>query len=66
MWLANILLKKMGCYTESGYHHSKEMEIEQLILPERCRQGVLQLIHTILLAGHLEKDKTVQQILYQF
>jgi len=31
-------------------------EIEQLILPERCRQGVLQLAHAIPLAGHLGKD----------
>ena len=36
------------------------------MLPEQCRQGVLQLAHTIPLAGHLGKDKTAQQILQRF
>ena len=45
---------------------NSEMEIEQLVLPERCRPGVLQLAHTIPLAGHLGKDKTVQRILHRF
>ena len=43
-----------------------EMEIEQSVLPEGCRPGVLQLAHTIPLAGHLGKDKTAQQILHWF
>ena len=42
------------------------MEVEQLILPAQCCRGVLQLAHTISLAGHLGKDKTAQQILKQF
>ena len=42
------------------------MEIEQSVLPERCHRGVLQLAHTIPLAGHLGKDKTVQRILHRF
>ena len=42
-------------------HSSDDMEIEQPhVLPEQCRQGVLQLAHTIPLAGHLGKDKTAQ------
>ena len=41
-------------------NNSNEMEIEQLVLPEGCRPGVLQLAHTIPLAGHLGKDKTAQ------
>ena len=43
-----------------------EIEIEQLVLPEECRPGVLQLAYTIPLAGHLGKDKTAQRILHRF
>ena len=42
---------------------SDGMEVEQLILPVQCRCDVLQLAHTIPLAGHLGKDKTAQRIL---
>ena len=45
---------------------SSEMEIEQLVLSEKCCQGVLQLVRTTPLAGHLEKDKTMQRILHWF
>ena len=41
-------------------HGYDDMEIEQLVLPEQCHQGVLQLTHNIPLAGHLGKDKTTQ------
>ena len=41
-------------------HGSEDMEIEQLVLPEQCHQGVIQLAHTIPLAGHLGEDKTAQ------
>lgn len=47
-------------------HGSEDMEIKQLVLPEQCSEGVLQLAHTIPLAGHLGKDKTAQQILQRF
>ena len=47
-------------------HGSDDMEIEQLVLPKQCYQGVLQLAHTIPLAGHLGKDKTAQRILQRF
>ena len=45
---------------------SDDMAVEQLILLVQCRLGVLQLVHTIHLAGHLGKDKTAQQILQRF
>ena len=48
------------------HHCSDGMEVEQLILPVQCRSGVLQLAHTIPLAGHLGKDKTTQRILQWF
>ena len=45
---------------------SDDMAVEQLILPVQCCYGVLQLGHTIPLAGHLGKDKTAQRILQRF
>ena len=35
---------------------SGDMAVEQLILPVQCHHGVLQLAHTIPLAGHLGKN----------
>ena len=40
------------------YRCSDDMAVEQLILPVQCRHGVLQLAHTIPLAGRLGKDST--------
>ena len=45
---------------------SDDMEVEQLILPVQCCCDVLQLAHTIPLAGHLGKDKIAQRILQRF
>ena len=41
----------------------EESEVEQLVLPQECRQTVLELGHEIPLAGHLGKEKTRQRIL---
>ena len=40
--------------------------VEQLILPTKCRKAVLQLAHSIPLAGHLGRNKTVHRILQRF
>ena len=47
------------------HYCSDDMAVEQLILPVQCQHGALQLAYicTIPLAGHLDKDKTAQQIL---
>ena len=45
---------------------SNDLEVEQLVLPVPCCQGVLQLVHTISLADHLGKDKTAQRVLQRF
>ena len=45
---------------------SDDVAVEQLILPVQCRHGVLQLAHTVPLAGHFGKDKTAQRILQRF
>ena len=47
-------------------YRSDDMAVELLILPVQCCHGVLQLAHTIPLAGHLGKDKTAQRILQRF
>ena len=45
-----------------------EREIEQLILPEKCRRTVLKLAHEIPIAGHLRlgSEKTRQRLLRRF
>ena len=44
----------------------REMSVEQLVLPQKCRDMVMKLAHTIPLAGHLGKAKTVKRILQRF
>ena len=43
-----------------------EMLIEQLVLPQQCRETVLQLAHKVPLAGHMGKTKTARRILQRF
>ena len=40
--------------------------VEQLVLPQQCRESVLRLAHSIPLAGHLGKRKTADRILQRF
>ena len=40
----------------------EEMAFDQLVLPRQCRKMVLKLAHTIPLAGHLGRDKTILAI----
>ena len=40
-------------------------EVEQLVLPRRCRNTVLKLVHSIPLAGHLGK-KTAERVKERF
>lgn len=39
---------------------------EQLVLPRKCRSTVIELAHSIPLAGHLGKHKTVDRVLQRF
>ena len=41
-------------------------EVEQLVLPQQCHRAVLELAHSIPLAGHLGKKKTAQRLLQRF
>ena len=49
-------------WVRSGY----EGTVEQLVLPQSCRGLVLQLAHSIPLAGHLSKVKMTNQIFQRF
>jgi len=40
--------------------------VEQLVLPDQFHQAVCKLAHTILLAGHLGRDKTIKRISKRF
>ena len=46
--------------------HEEELMVEQLVLPRKCRRVVLELAHSIPLAGHMGKNKTAQRILQRF
>ena len=41
-------------------------EVEQVVVPEACRESLLELAHSIPLAGHLGREKTVQRLLARF
>ena len=45
---------------------SEERSVEQLVIPRTCRQTVLNLAHTIPLAGHLGRDKMTKRVLQRF
>ena len=61
-------------YWQDGllYHqwrpHGDETDIvvNQLVLPQQCREKVLSLAHSIPLAGHLGKEKTRKRIMQHF
>ena len=42
------------------------MALEQLVLPLQCRETLLDLAHSIPIAGHMGKDKTARRILQHF
>ncbi|KAL5481355.1 hypothetical protein EMCRGX_G021494 [Ephydatia muelleri] len=44
----------------------EEMEIEQLALPKKCRQVVLEMSHYIPIAEHPGRDRTRQRLLRRF
>ena len=65
----------MGFFTRDGLLYRRwvpsgcreeEMAVEQLVLPEKCRETVMKLTHSIPLARHLGRDKTTRRILQRF
>ena len=59
-WNGGLLYHKGGVVMEEGKAR------EQLVLPKLCRAMVLQVAHTIPLAGHLGRNKTAQRIRQRF
>ena len=45
---------------------SSTFQVEQLVLPKRCRGTVLKLAHDVPLGGHLGKEKTGRRLLRRF
>ena len=59
--------EKEGMLYQRGRVVGGEMEaVEQLVLPRCCWQPVLELVHTIPLAGHLGQAKMRQWLLPRF
>ena len=44
----------------------ESMSTEQIVLPKQCQAKVLELAHSIPLAGHLGKEKTTRRVLQRF
>ena len=42
------------------------MTVEQLVLPKKCGRKVMEMAHSIALAGHLGKKKTTDRVLQRF
>ena len=62
--------RRMELFTSSGppppRQDSGVAAIEQLVLPQSCRQTVLEVAHQIPLAGHLGKNKTADRVRQRF
>ena len=48
------------------YGNAADIVVNQLVLPQQCREKVLSLAHGIPLAGHLGKEKTRKRIMQHF
>ena len=64
---------KGSCFKQNGLWYHKwtpkpyrGYSVNQLLLPVQCRQKVLQLAHSIPLAGHMGRDRTLQRIQQRF
>ena len=60
------------CYQKDGKMYRKGMKggrresVEQLVLPGKCREMVMGIGHSIPLAGHLRRRKTLKRVLQRF
>ena len=61
-----LLVEQNGLLYYLWTPKDSEETIEQLILPKQCYQTVCKLAHTIPLAGHLGRDKTIKRITRHF
>ena len=63
---SQLLIEQNGLLYYLWTPKDSEETIEQLILPKQCHQMVCKLTHTIPLAGHLGRDKTIKRITRHF
>ena len=62
-----MFYKKNGLlYRRWEPRQQTEEPVEQLVLPQACRKPVLELAHTIPLAGHMGRDKTARRVQQRF
>ena len=64
---------KTGCYVVDGVIHRRFFpsqqgvaSVDQIVVPQKCRPGLLELAHSIPLAGHLGVDKTRERLLCHY
>ena len=53
-------------YQWQPHGQDTEQVVSHIVLPKQCREKVLMLAHSILMAGHLAKEKTRQRIMKHF
>ena len=78
---ARIVVKEPGRGNQAGYFLREGLlyrrwiprgreqvgsEVEQLILPRRCQQTMMEMAYSVLLGGHLGRNKTTDRILQRF
>ena len=60
-WKDNLLYRQWRPHGDAA-----DVVVNQLVLPQQCREKVLSLAHGIPLAGHLGKEKTRKRIMQHF
>ena len=60
-WQDNLLYRQWRPHIDAA-----DAVVNQLVLPQQCREKVLSLVHGIPLAGHLGKEKTRKRIMQHF
>eukprot|EP00731_Ephydatia_muelleri_P014661 Em0008g381a len=61
VWKEGLLFRVVAPTRENGVDVR-----EQLVLPKQCREKVMELAHSIPMAGHLSKHKTTDRVLQRF
>ena len=65
-----VLEKEAEFFHRDGtYYRNQKLKgeiVEQLVLPEACRDPVLHMAHAIPMAGHLGRKKTTERVLQRF
>ena len=60
-WKDNLLYRQWRPHGDAA-----DVVVNQIVLPQQCREKVLSLAHSIPLAGHLGKEKTRKRIMQAY